>query len=133
MIHPIPVDAIDMIWPQVREGLQRSIMKTGGDLTTAELWQGCRRGDFFLLAVFEGNAVKAASVWQPQAWQTGQKLRCLALYGAGMKEWIGDMHEAAKELARSCGATSIVSDGRAGWKPIFPQARVLRVVYEEQI
>jgi hypothetical protein len=69
----VAVPNIDAIWPHLREGFQRSVMKTGGDIETGDLWVQCR------------------------------------------------------------GATSLVSEGRPGWAKIFPKAKVLRALYEEQL
>jgi hypothetical protein len=136
----VAVPNIDAIWPHLREGFHRSVMKTGGDIETGDLWVQCRNGSAFLIIVHEtkhemGHEINivGASIWRPDTWQTGRKLRCLALYGSGMSDWIGDMHEMAKRLARDCRATSLVSEGRPGWAKIFPKAKVLRALYEEQI
>jgi hypothetical protein len=128
----VAVTNIDAIWPQVRGGFHRSVMKTGGDIETGDLWVQCRSGAAFLLIAHD-EQIKGASIWRADTWQTGRKLRCLALYGHGMTDWIGDMHEMAKRLAADCGATSLVSEGRLGWQKIFPKAKVLRALYEEQI
>jgi hypothetical protein len=129
----VPVLNVDQFWPHLREGFHRSVMRTGGDLTTGDLWSQCRNGSAFLLIAHEGEEIRGASIWRPDTWQTGRKLRCLALYGSGMKHWIEDMHGMAKSIAIDCGATSLVSEGRLGWQRIFPKAKVLRALYEEQL
>lgn len=108
-------------------------MRTGGDLTIGELWQGCRRGDLFLLIAHEDGAVIGASIWKPELWQTGRKLRCMGVYGTKFKLWQDAMREAATRIAKACGATSFVAEGRDGWSKIFPKAKRLRVLYEESI
>lgn len=130
---PLTTAQVDQFWHGLAPGFQRAIDRGGGDISTADLWQGCRRGDYFLLVAHEGDTILGASIWRPQLWQTGMKLRCLGLFGSNFRLWIEDMHALAMNVARDCGATSLVSDGRVGWKRIFPTAKVLRVVYEEQI
>jgi hypothetical protein len=136
----VPVVNVDSFWPSLREGFQRALLKTGGDLTTGDLWVQCRNGSAFLLVA--SNHVKSnmdemtlvgASIWRPDTWQSGRKLRCLALYGSGMNNWIDDMRALAADIARNCGATSLVSEGRLGWQRIFPKAKVLRALYEETL
>lgn len=129
----VPTNSVDQFWPHLREGFQRSVMKTGGDLTTGDLWVACRSGSAFLLIAHEGDEIRGASIWRPDTWQSGRKLRCLALYGSGMRDWIQDMRDMAARIAKDCGATSLVSEGRLGWQRVFPKARVLRALYEEQI
>src|SRR5687767_11822241 len=95
----VAVPNIDAIWPHLREGFHRSVMKTGGDIETGDLWVQCRSGAAFLLIAHEGEEIRGASVWTAQTWQTGRKLRCLALYGTEMDGWIRDMKAMATSLA----------------------------------
>jgi len=130
---PIAVPLIDGLWPHLREGFQRATMKTGGDLETGELWVQCRNGSAFLLIAHDGDKIAGASIWIPQTWQTGRKLRCHGLFGVNMMDWIYEMKALAEQLARDNNCTSLVSEGRLGWSKIFPRARVLRQLYEEAL
>lgn len=133
VIGPLTTAQVDQFWHGLAPGFQRCIDRGGGDLTLAELWQGCRRGDWFLLVAHEGDTILGASIWRPQVWQDGMKLRCLGLFGTNFKKWADDMRTVATAVARDCGATAFVTDGRPGWARFFPKAKVLRIVYEEQI
>lgn len=129
----VPVPNVDAFWPHLREGFERALLKTGGCLSTGDLWVQCRNGSAFLLIAHEGDDIRGASIWTPNTWQTGRKLQCLSLYGSGMNNWIDDMRNLAANVARECGATSLVSEGRLGWQRIFPKAKVLRALYEEPL
>lgn len=133
MITLVSVDKIDHVWPHVREALEAACRRTGGDLTTATLWAGCRRSDNYLIVAHDGERIQAASVWKPENWSSGRKLRCLAVAGVGMKDWLQPMREEAAKLAKLLGATAFVADGRTGWQRTFPRARVVRVVLEEEL
>ncbi len=124
---------VDAIWPTLSEGFSRAVMATGGDITAGDLWQGCRRGDSFLLVAHDETKVFGASIWRPETWQTGAKLRCLGLYGEEMPLWIEDMKSLATKIAKDCGATSLLAEGRDGWTRIFPKAKRLRILYEETL
>lgn len=124
---------IDQVWPYVCEGVQRAISKTGGDYSAHLAWTACRSGNAFLFVVQGEDKITAASIWRFETWETGSKVRCLALYGESMDEWIKDMHEAVKTLARQGGANGIVSEGREGWPKVFPDTKKLRSLYEEKI
>jgi len=130
---PIAVPLIDGLWPHLREGFQRALMKTGGDIETGDLWVQCRNGSAFLLIAHDGDRIAGASIWTRQTWQTGRVLRCLALFGTQMTGWLPEMRALAERLAKDNGCTSLVSDGRVGWKRIFPNAKVLRQLYEEAL
>jgi UDP-N-acetylmuramyl tripeptide synthase len=108
-------------------------MKTGGDIETGDLWVQCRNGSAFLLIAHDGDKIAGASIWTRQTWQTRRVMRCLALYGTGMTGWLPDMRALAIQLAKDNGCTSLVSDGRRGWQRIFPNAKVLRNLYEEKL
>lgn len=138
-ISLVPVTSVDQFWPHLREGFQRALLKTGGDLTTADLWVQCRNGSAFLLIAHEGEEIRGAAIWRPDTWMTGRKLRCLALYGTRFREWKDEHREAAIRIARDCGATSLVSEGRCGkngeplWTGMYPNAKPLRILYEETL
>lgn len=111
----VPTNIIDQVWPQVVDGFQKASDRFGGDLTTGDLWMGCRAGHCFLIVVHEDNKVLAATVWKPETWTSGVKFRCLALYGRVMDEWLDDLIALATRLAQDCGATEAVFEGREGW------------------
>lgn len=133
VVGPLLPAQVDQCWPQLSAGFEKSSKRSGGDIAPGELWQGCRNGNLFLLIAHEDDEIVGASVWKLERWQTGMKFRCLGLYGARFREWIENMHTLATRVAQDCGATSLISDGRPGWKAIFPKAKVLRLVYEEPI
>ena len=128
----VPVANIDSIWPHVRAGFEKATLITGGDLSTGDLWVSCRSGSAFLI-IAHTDAIQGASIWRPDTWATGRKLRCMALYGDGMDSWIEDMRDMAANIAKDCGATSLVAEGRPGWERIFKNARKLRVLFEETL
>lgn len=125
----IPPLHIDQIWPYVADGFHRALMKTGGDMTAGELWVLARSGQGFLFVAWDGEAVRGASLWRFETWQTGAKFRCMALYGKGFRDWIEDMHQAVKAAA---GGANLIAEGRPGWQPVFKKAKVLRLLYEEE-
>lgn len=129
----VPVANVDQVWQSVAQGLHHACMKTGGDCTASDLWQQCRAGTAFLVIAHDDSGIRAASVWRAETWATGHKLRCLALYGRGIKDWFQDMEKTVKAIARDCGATALVTEGREGWKRLLPNARKVRILYEETL
>ena len=126
---------IDGLWPAVAEGLERACQETGGDLTADYLWSECRAARAFLMLVIEDDSIAAASVWRFEKWTSGKKLRCLALYGkvGQMADWLDAHRKATIDMAKLGEATALVTEGRAGFARIFPEARVLRQLYEVAI
>ena len=126
----IPTGQVDQIWLHLRDGFDKALRKTGHDMSVGDLWTEARSGRGFLFAAHDGERIAGASVWRFETWPSGEKFRCLALYGSGMKDWIGDMHNVVKLAA---GKADLIAEGRPGWKRagVFPKARVLRELYEE--
>ena len=130
----VPVHMVDTVWPHVVAGFQRASTRSGGDLTVADLWIGCRAGHCFLFVVQNAeNQIIAATAWKPEAWGKGQRFRCLGLYGKGVREWADTLRDHVSQVAKLCRCNGLIADGRDGWKVIFPDAKRLRAVYEVAI
>ena len=125
----VPVHLVDQVFPKLQAGFHKAAIKTGGDMTTADMWQQARAGAAFIFVAHDGDDIRGASLWRGETWQSGPKFRCLALYGVRMRDWIEDMHEAVKIAA---GGANLVAEGRPGWVPVFKKAKVLRYLYEEE-
>lgn len=127
------VHEVDGVWPVVAEGMEKACRRTGGDQTAHHLWEICRSGAGFLVIAADDAGLVGASVWQFQNWTSGKKLRCLALFGRDFASWVEDQRKFTMEMARVGGATSIVAEGRRGWERLFPEAKLLRQVYEAPV
>lgn len=124
---------VDQIWPQFSARLQAACERTGGDISSGELWQMCRSGQAFCVVALDEDGPKAVLIMQFQKWTAKQVMRCLAIVGDDMREWLPMAQEFIAKMARDGGATSFVADGRDGWPRIFPNAKRLRVTYEVEI
>ena len=124
---------VDLFWPAFAERLQTACMKTGGDISSGDLWQMCRSGNAFLVIVLDQQKVSAALIMRFENWSGKQVMRCLAIVGDMMAEWLPMAKDFIQKMAKDGGAKSFVSEGREGWSRIFPDARKLRVTYEVDI
>jgi hypothetical protein len=123
-------EQVDLFWPMVGEGIAKAVEATGGDLTAGYLWQECRSGRAFLVISQEGARVECAWIFRFDTWASGVKLRCLAAWGENMDRWIEPMKAHVADMQRQGGANGVVSEGRDGWKRIFPKGRVIRTLFE---
>lgn len=130
MILTLRPDQVDLFWPMIAEGIDRAVKATGGDLTAGFLWQSCRSGNAFLVVSQAANAVSAAWIFRTETWQSGTKLRCLAAWGEDMAAWLEPMKQHVAGLQAMCGANGTVSEGREGWKRVFPEGHVVRTLIE---
>lgn len=126
-IQLVPVLMVDQIWPQVAEGLGKSL-EYAPDMTLGWLWTECRKGDAFLFIAHEAE-VSAASIWRFENWRDGPRFKCLALYGKNMKTWLEPMADAVRLAAKHGGAVALAYEGRPGWERLFNGKRI-RAVYE---
>lgn len=124
---------VDQFWPLFSARLQQACERTGGDIASGDLWQMCRSGNAFLVLVLDGLTFRAALIMQFQKWTAKQVMRCLAIVGEDMDEWLPSARAFIATMARDGGATSFIADGREGWSRIFPTAKRLRVTYEVEL
>lgn len=125
---------VDALWPSIAAKVQESCTRTGGDMSSGDLWQMCRSGQAFLVAVLdEDGAAIATIIVQFQKWTDRSVLRCLSIAGGDMSSWLPQAMEFVSQMARENGASCLVADGRDGWARVFPGAKRLRVTYEVEI
>lgn len=121
---------VDGLWSQVADGLRIGADRCGGDISTHYMWEECRAGRCFLVVVsFEGT-VFGASVWRFEPWGNKTVFRCLAWYGRELDKWLADHRAVSERMARAGHADKIVAEGRRGLQAIFPEAKILRYLYE---
>lgn len=125
MIKLEPVQAVDLIWPMVAEGMAVACQKGGGQYTAGWLWSLCRRSEAFLVTDIRKGKVFAAVVVQEQNWSGARVLNILAACGSDSIEWIGDLKGFAEEIFDF---DHIVFEGREGWQRL-PGVSVVRLVY----
>lgn len=125
---------VDALWPAIAGKIHESCQKTGGDMSSGDLWQMCRSGQAFLVAVLDDAGMPIATIiLQFQKWSERSVLRCLSIAGENMSEWLPEAMEFVSTMARENGASCLVADGRDGWARVFPRAKRLRVTYEVEI
>jgi len=125
----VPVLLVDNAFNHVSEGLQKSCDRSGGDLDVAYLWRECRSGQAMLYVVSQDDTVKGAVVLRFENWSGKGVLRTLALWCNGLGVWDA-LDAKAHEIGRQFGAKSLVAEGRKGWERRYPNAKVLRQLYE---
>lgn len=124
---------VDQVWPLFSARLQKACERTGGDISSGEMWQMCRSGQAFCVVVFDESGPKAILIMQFQKWTAKTVMRCLGIVGEGADEWLPAARGFIAQMARDGGATSFVAEGRDGWVKLFPDAKKLRVTYEVEI
>lgn len=124
---------VDQVWPLFSARLQQACERTGGDISSGELWQMCRSGQAFCVVVLDDAGPKAILIMQFQKWTAKTVMRCLGIVGDGVNDWLPAARSFIAQMAKDGGATSFVAEGRDGWVKLFPDAKKLRVTYEVEI
>jgi hypothetical protein len=130
-----PTAQVDAIWPHIAEGIHRSCVKSGGQLSAGWLWQECRAGNAYLYIVSDGEALHGASIFAFREWPSGLRYVGLALWGQDAKDWFEILHEKVKEDARQGGAVAVVDAARPGMKNYYKSKAIktVQIVYEERL
>lgn len=110
---------VDALWPRISSEMQRGCDKTGGAMSSADMWQMCRSGNAFLFVGFEDSSLLFAAVWRFETWPSGPVFRCIGVCGRAMKTWISDHYAFALEQAKYGGAQRIIAEGRCGWPRVL--------------
>lgn len=109
------VSEVDGIWPLIGSEMQRGCDKTGGSMSSGDLWQMCRSGNAFLIVGHDGSDIIFASVWRFETWPSGQVFRCVGVCGRSMRLWAAALYEFALSQAKIGGTDRLVAAGRTGW------------------
>ena len=136
MTYSIEVAApnqVDQIWPTIGPGMETACRNSHSSMTSDYLWSECRSGRAFLVIVAKDGEFKAASVWRFEQTVTSNRLHCLMVHGKELLGWAEQHRLFAHEMARAGGATSIILDGRKAHSRIYPNAKIIRITYEEEV
>lgn len=106
---------VDLVWPQIADGIQKSCNQGNGEFCAGDMWTACRSGNAFLIIVFDGPEVLMASVWRFERFQDIRTFHCLTLWGKNMRAWLEPAREYVTNIARQNGATRLTACGRHGW------------------
>jgi hypothetical protein len=131
-IHLVPLAEIDRVWPILAGGMKEAVRRGGDDLTVPYLFQQCRSGAALLFVAVADEEVKAGLVCRPEQWGSKRVLRILALCGWDVSDWLPTLRS-YRTWPNALDVEAVVFEGRAGWKRVIPEARVLRSVYEVEL
>lgn len=124
---------VDLAWPHVADFIQDACDEAGGESDAAMLWHECRSGRAFLMVAMRNGKPIMGSVWRFENWSTGTVLKCIALGGIDIMEWVGLARERAMEMAKTGRAKRIVVFGRKGWQRFFRDSAVMWQAYEMRV
>lgn len=128
----VSVADVHRAWVDVLPFMQR-IADSAPDLTLPDLWRGLRSGDFELWMAGEADgAIEAAAITRLREWDGGVAAFVIGVASNDMRRWKQIIPEWRAAL-KARGARKIIIEGRKGWQRVFPEATVLRQIFEVEI
>jgi len=139
MMHLVPLEAVDNVWPKVHDWIDNAIFKAKSNRSVIETYQQCRSGSLFMavntpakegpLSVDDIRGVLLMAIYDLEGQRT-----CQYVYVAGegdTEEWFG---EALKwDWFTTMGVVQFINEGRTGWvkrlETLIPDLQVIRVVF----
>ena len=134
MLQIVETHQIDGYWPLIGKDLEAACRRCDAhELNAGVLWQMCRSGQAYLILWVVDGEILVKSVWRFDAPKQPHSFRCVMLSGKNMRHWLRDYYENIKQLAKTNGATQLVTTGRVGWLKLFPNAEKIGKDYEVDI
>lgn len=124
----VPIAQVERAWVEALPLVQR-IADSAPDLTLSELWQSLRSGESEMWLAGTDAGHEAAAITRLRPWGGGTAAYVLGVASHDGRSW-RSIIPAWREALKARGAEKIIIEGRTGWKRIFPEARLLRQVYE---
>lgn len=125
----VPVWQVDSTFEHVASGLERSCKRSGGDLTASYLFEQCRSSSALLVVASDDTRIVGAVVLRFENWTGKSVLRTLGLWCSQKGAW-ESLNTKTHEIGKLYGAKSLVAEGRKGWERRYPNAKILRQLYE---
>lgn len=128
-VELVPIWQVDSVFEQIAKGLQTSCDRSGGDLDASYLHRECRSSAALLVVASDKKIITGAVVLRFENWSGKSVLRTLALWCNGKGAWEA-LNTKTHEIGKLYGAKSLIAEGRKGWERRYPNAKVIRQLYE---
>lgn len=128
-VELVPVWHIDGTFDHIAEGLQISCQRGGGEIDAPYLYRECRSAAAVLIVSRDDIRINGAAVLRFENWTGKSVLRILALWCDGEGVWDA-LNTKTHEIGKTYGVTSLIAEGRKGWERRYPNARIVRQLYE---
>lgn len=122
---------VDRIWPNIAPVILPAVERDNHNWTAWQFHTLCRSGQGFLFYREDFGAVAIVTAENIKGRNVG-KVQLLAAK-PGVKKWRGQMYRAVCQIAKMNGCTGMIAGGRKGMENLFPNARILEVIYEAEI
>lgn len=136
IVENVKPQVVDDIFPLFSSDVAKCLDEIRADCAAGDLWRMCRDGSAFLLIAHEDGNIKAATIWRFETWLHGPVLKNLVAVNVGagaMADWLPQMNEAARTIAKVGGADRFIWQGREAWGRVFKDAKKLATIFEMRV
>jgi hypothetical protein len=117
VVSGIRHDYIAEFWPRVSDMIRVAVAHSNDELDTDIIYERILRNEMFLLVISDeqGN-IDAATVVEPRVFETGKRvLNVTTTGGENMSDWLTQLVEACKGIAKDFDCEEVYVVGRPGW------------------
>jgi len=112
----VPPQVVDVVWPQVKEMLERAVETTFGVYDIDSIYSGLRTGEYVLWVVMDETEPVAAITTRVCQYPSGKRgLAMDWIGGKRMAEWLPMAQETIQRYAKDNGCTHLEGYGRKAW------------------
>jgi len=127
---PVTPGFLESVWIVVRPFAERAAKHGRGLWTPESFYRGVSRGDAQLWLAADGGRVRSALATEIVASPDSKVFR--VLWFSGSRD---DVHHfrRIRDWAAEQGCTTLIYEGRKGWARMRPTAKVVGMIYQEEI
>tara|TARA_S200002703_G_scaffold105890_1_gene91861 strand:+ start:124 stop:546 length:423 start_codon:yes stop_codon:yes gene_type:complete len=129
MLTAVPSEALDIVWGDVEELMERTMGVTKGKYSAKDIYDGVKEGIYAIWLVLDGEKPICALTTRIVQYPEGRKSLSIDwIGGTRMKEWLPLLQETMTKYAKDNQCTHLEGFGRQawikwigkyGWKPAY--------------
>lgn len=111
----IPLDFVDIVWPDAKELLVGAVKTANGKFTLDDVKRNLDTGYLILWLVTDGTKPVAAITTRIIEYPQCKAMALDWIGGRRMKEWLPMAQKTIEQFAKDCGCTHMEGYGRRAW------------------
>ena len=133
-ITPVTPEDVDLIVPRIRKMLGKAVERQSRNLGINDVISDLYSGRSALWLVYIGDTLVAMVTTSIVRHPRRSTLFIEFVGGSRMKEWMDDMIDMLKDVAKRAGLAAIETDGRKGFERLHPDSfRIVHSHYEMEL
>ena len=114
-ITPVPLHAVDAVWPKVVGYMENAAAITDGKYTARDIYDDIQRGVYVLWIIVENDDIIGALTTRIVAYPNRRSMSIDWLGGTRLEELLPLFHPVMAQYAKDNKCTHLEGHGRGGW------------------